>query len=76
MAKKNKKIDVQGTVVTISSHADNAYISLTDIARFKNSKRTDYIIQNWLRNKNSVEYLGIWEGYGKSPLAQAAVQWK
>ncbi len=61
MAKKNKKINVQGTEVTVFSHVESAYISLTDIARFKDSKRTDYIIQNWLRNKNSIEYLGIWE---------------
>ena len=61
MAKKNKKIDVQGTEVTVFSHIESAYISLTDIARFKDSKRTDYIIQNWLRNKNTIEYLGIWE---------------
>ncbi len=37
------------------------YISLTDIARFKDPKRTDYIIQNWLRNRNTIEFIGIWE---------------
>ncbi|MFH1117170.1 MAG: KilA-N domain-containing protein [Pseudomonadota bacterium] len=37
------------------------YISLTDIARYKDSRRTDYIIQNWLRNRNTIEFLGIWE---------------
>lgn len=34
---------------------------LTDIAKYKNDKRTDYIIQNWLRNRNTIEFLGIWE---------------
>ena len=52
---------MQGTEVTIFSHETDEFISLTDIARFKDSRRTDYIIQNWLRNKNTIEYLGIWE---------------
>jgi len=37
------------------------YLSLTDIARYKDSARTDYIIQNWLRNRNTIEFLGVWE---------------
>ena len=31
------------------------------MARHKDSERTDYIIQNWLRNRNTIEFLGIWE---------------
>jgi hypothetical protein len=61
MAKKNKKIEVQGTEITIYSHIKDEYISVTDIARFKDPKRTDYIIQNWMRNRNTIEFLGIWE---------------
>ena len=61
MDKKNKKIEVQGTEITIFSHAKDEYISVTDIARFKDPKRTDYIIQNWMRNRNTIEFLGIWE---------------
>jgi len=61
MSKKNKKIEVKGTEVTIQSTNAVDYISLTDIARFKDAKRTDYIIQNWLRNRNTIEFLGIWE---------------
>jgi hypothetical protein len=37
------------------------YISLTDIARFKDSERTDDLIRNWLRNRNTIEFVGIWE---------------
>ncbi|RVU35680.1 KilA-N domain-containing protein [Rheinheimera riviphila] len=37
------------------------YISITDMARFKNPDRTDIIIGNWLRNRNTIEFLGIWE---------------
>ena len=36
-------------------------ICVTDIARFKNSDRTDDLIRNWLRNRNTIEFLGIWE---------------
>lgn len=59
MIKKNK-IEVKGIVVSIS-HNDEDFISLTDIARYKDLKRTDYIIQNWLRNRSTIEFLGIWE---------------
>ncbi len=61
MSKKNKKIEVKGTLITISSKDKDDYICLTDIARYKDEKRTDYIIQNWLRNRHTIEYLGIWE---------------
>jgi len=61
MNKKNKKIEAQGTEITIFSHAKDEYISVTDIARFKDPKRTDYIIQNWMRNRNTIDFLGIWE---------------
>jgi len=61
MAQRNKKIEVKGAEITIVSRAKDVYISVTDIARFKDPKRTDYIIQNWLRNRNTIEFLGIWE---------------
>jgi len=55
------KIDVKGTSVTVVSGGVDDYISLTDIARYKNSERTDDLIRNWLRNRNTLEFLGIWE---------------
>ena len=55
------KINVQGSEITVFTQKDEEYISITDIARYKDSKRTDYIIQNWLRNRNTIEFLGIWE---------------
>ena len=58
---KKSTISVQGTAVTILSHREEDYISLTDIARYKDSERTDYIIQNWMRNRNTIEFLGLWE---------------
>src|SRR6056297_2387650 len=61
MKPKNKKIDVQGQEVVINTVNNEDYISITDIAKYKDEKRTDYIIQNWLRNRNTIEFLGIWE---------------
>ena len=55
------KIDVKGREVSIITRDLEDYISLTDIARYKDKERTDYIIQNWLRNRNTIEFLGIWE---------------
>ncbi len=47
----------------IATHAKDGieYICITDIARYKNSERTDDLIRNWLRNRNTIEFLGIWE---------------
>jgi len=54
-------IAVKGNLVTVISQNEADYISLTDIARYRDAERTDYIIQNWLRNRNTIEFLGIWE---------------
>lgn len=58
---KNKTITVKGTKIFIYQGEQSDYISLTDIARYKDTERTDYIIQNWLRNRNTIELLGFWE---------------
>jgi hypothetical protein len=60
MANKNS-INVKGTEISIFSNNENEYISLTDIVRFKDAANTDSIIQNWLRNRNTLELLGFWE---------------
>lgn len=52
--------DMQGNhIATVSSKAD--YISLTDIARYKRGSSPADIIKNWLRTKNTIEFLGFWE---------------
>ena len=55
------KINVLNKSVTVYSLHDEDYICLTDMARYKDPERTDYIIQNWLRNRTTIEFLGIWE---------------
>jgi len=57
----SKKIEVKGTPVTVISGREEDYISLTDIARYKNSDHSDDLIRNWLRNRNTLEFVGIWE---------------
>jgi chorismate mutase len=54
------KINVQRTDVTILKINNEDYISLTDIAKFKSDEPTA-VIANWMRNRNTIEYLGIWE---------------
>lgn len=58
---KNEKIEVKGTEITILKNDASDYISLTDIARYKDQSNTDDIIKNWLRNRNTIELLGFWE---------------
>jgi hypothetical protein len=55
------KIQVLSKEITIRRQHEEDYISLTDTARYKDAERTDYLIQNWLRNRNTIEFLGIWE---------------
>jgi hypothetical protein len=63
MTSKAKKavVTVKGTAITVMAYQKQDYISLTDIARYRDAERTDYIVQNWLRNRNTIEFLGIWE---------------
>ncbi|HLT42022.1 MAG TPA: KilA-N domain-containing protein [Sphingobacteriaceae bacterium] len=55
---KNKKINVEGKEVTIILDNEKEYISLTDMLKAKDG---DFFISDWLCNRNTVEYLGIWE---------------
>ena len=54
-----EKIDVQGTVITVISNNEEDYISMTDMVR--DIENGLALIEKWLRNKNTIELLGIWE---------------
>jgi len=54
------KITVEKTVISIIQVNEEDFISLTDIAKFK-SDEPNAVIGNWMRNRNTIEYLGIWE---------------
>lgn len=55
---KNKTITVKGTEITVLDQSGEKYISLTDMLKAKDG---DFFIGDWLRNRNTVEFLGIWE---------------
>lgn len=55
---KSKNIEVKGVSITILKESQGDYISLTDMLKAKDG---DFFISDWLRNRNTVEFLGIWE---------------
>jgi hypothetical protein len=55
---KKSTIEVRGTAVTVLFTKDEDTISLTDMLKAKDG---DFFISDWLRNRNTVEFLGIWE---------------
>lgn len=72
---KNKTINVKGTEVTIIKKGAVEYISLTDMLKAKDG---DFFISDWLRNRNTVEFLSIWEtvynpdfNYGESAIIKS-----
>ena len=52
------KLTVQDTVINLINVNGNDYICLTDMLRAKDG---DFFITDWLRNRNTLEYIGIWE---------------
>ncbi|MFR9590980.1 MAG: KilA-N domain-containing protein [Rikenellaceae bacterium] len=59
MAKSS--INIEGVDVVLVKQGGEDYISLTDMARYKNLERTNYIIQNWMRTRYTIEFMGLWE---------------
>jgi hypothetical protein len=58
---KKETITVQGTEVALLSHRKDDYISLTDMAKYKNAEATGYVISHWFSARYTIEYVGIWE---------------
>ena len=59
---KKDTIEAKGIAIQVyTEDFKNGYISLTDIARYKNSEEPNVVVANWMRNYNTIEYLGIWE---------------
>ena len=55
---KNSKIEVKGIEISVLKDGEKDFISLTDMLKAKDG---DFFISDWLRNRNTVEFLGIWE---------------
>ena len=58
--RKNRKIEVDGRAITVVANDEQDFISLTDIAKYKTDDASA-VIGNWMRNRNTLEFLGIWE---------------
>lgn len=58
----NEKIYANGLEIGIyTTEFENEFISLTDIAKYRNEDDPKFIIQNWMRNRSTVGFLGAWE---------------
>ena len=57
----NQKIIIQNTEIILFSRGEDDFISLTDIAKYKNIDDPRFVIQNWMKTRYTVEFLGIWE---------------
>ncbi|MNK19002.1 KilA-N domain protein [compost metagenome] len=66
MAKTNTKIIVQDTEITFINKEIGEYISLTDIAKYRNPTEPFSIINNWMRSRGTIEFLGLWEKLNNS----------
>jgi hypothetical protein len=56
-----KKINVLESDIALRPVGEQDYLCITDIARYRDPERTDDLIRNWIRNRNTIEFLGIWE---------------
>ncbi len=59
MTKQSTKIKVNGTEISLFNLNLGEYISLTDIAKYRNVE--DPVINNWMRNRSTIEFMGFWE---------------
>lgn len=59
--KKISTIKVQDSEIAVYSKTEQDYISLTDIARQRNPDEPKDVVKNWMRNRSTIEFLGLWE---------------
>lgn len=55
------KLSVNDIEIVLYKQNEEEFISITDMAKFRDSERTNYIIQNWMRVRSTIEFLGLWE---------------
>ena len=58
--KKKETVNVQGTEVAVLSHRQDDYISLTDMAKYKNAEIPGTVVSHWMSTVFSVNYMGLW----------------
>ncbi len=54
-------IEVQGVTIAVLNRNNQDYISLTDLARYRNAPEPFAVINNWMRSRSTIEFLGLWE---------------
>ena len=59
--KATVNIDVEGTAIAILSHRQDDYISLTDMAKYKNAEIPGTVVSHWMSTNFSINYMGLWE---------------
>jgi hypothetical protein len=60
---KNETVTVQGTEISILTHRQDDYISLTDMAKYQNTTEPRIVVSNWMSTYYTLEYLAIWEEF-------------
>lgn len=60
---KTKSIEAAGYKIELQGKQLGDFISLTDIAKYKTKENPGYVIQNWMRNRNTIRFLGLWESF-------------
>ena len=58
---KTSKIEVEGSTISVVKNQSEDYVSLTDMAKFKNAENTGLVISHWLSTRFAIDFLGIWE---------------
>jgi hypothetical protein len=58
---KSKTINVKGTEIVLFTEGNEDFISITDIARYKNANEPKDVVKNWMRSRSTIEFLGLWE---------------
>lgn len=58
---KPKIINVKGTDIVLFNQGGEDYVSITDIARYKNASEPKDVVKNWMRSRSTIEFLGLWE---------------
>lgn len=56
-----KKMIVQNLNINLMTRSNEVYVSLTDMARYKNQEEPKDVVKNWMRSKTTIEFLGLWE---------------
>ena len=58
---KKENITVQGTAITVLTNKQDDYLSLTDMAKYKNADSTGLVISHWMRTGYTINFMGAWE---------------